>query len=151
MWIWCGIVVGHRTAGFVNNPHNIMSSANFIIERIAAKGDQPALFWRGQAYDGNWLVAQVKRDVARLRDDGVGSGSLVIVKGDYSPRNVSLLLALIELNTITAPLLPSSLAKTPTLVDLVNPSFLLDGTVEGDWAIHSHQQIELHGLIRNLQ
>ena len=128
-----------------------MSSTNFILERIAAKGDQPALFWRGQAYDGNWLAAQVKRDVARLREAGVGAGSVVTVKGDYSPRNVSLLLALIDLNAIMAPLLPSSLAKTPALVDLVNPSFQIDGTGEGDWAILPHQQAEIHELIRTLQ
>ncbi len=128
-----------------------MSSANFILERIAAKGDQPALFWRGQSYDGNWLVAKIGRDVTRLREAGVGGGSVVIVKGDYSPRNVSLLLALIDLNAIMAPLLPSSLAKTPALVDLVNPSLQIDGAADGDWTIHPHQQAEIHELIRTLQ
>ena len=128
-----------------------MSSANFILERIAAKGDQPALFWRGQTYDGKWLVAQVRRDVARLREAGVGSGSVVIVKGDYSPHNVSVLLALIDLNAIMAPLLPSSLAKTPALVDLVNPSFQIDGTANDDWEIQPHHQAEIHELIRTLQ
>ena len=128
-----------------------MSSANFILERIATKGDHPALFWRGQAYDGNWLVAQVTRDVARLREAGVGAGSVVIVKGDYSPRNAALLLALIELDAIMAPLLPSSLAKTPALVDLVNPSFQIDGTSDGDWAIDPHEQSEVHELICTLK
>jgi acyl-coenzyme A synthetase/AMP-(fatty) acid ligase len=128
-----------------------MPDDNFILERIAAKKDAPALFWRGNAYDGNWLAQQVAQDVAWLRGEGIHGGTVVILAGDYSPRNVSLLLALIELNAIMAPLLPTSLAKTPALVDLVNPSFRIDGSHADDPVISSHQQDEIHPLIRTLQ
>jgi acyl-coenzyme A synthetase/AMP-(fatty) acid ligase len=128
-----------------------MPDNSFILERIAAKKDSPALFWRGKAYDGNWLAEQVARDIAWLRREGIGSGTVVILAGDYSPRNVSLLLALIERNAILAPLLPTSLAKTPALVDLVNPSFRIDGSNDGDPVIGSHQQAEIHPLVRTLQ
>jgi acyl-coenzyme A synthetase/AMP-(fatty) acid ligase len=128
-----------------------MPGDNFIIERIAAKKDAPALFWRGKTYDGNWLSAQVSRDIEWLRREGIEGGSVVILTGDYSPRNVSLLLALIELNVIIAPLLPSSLAKMPTLFDLVNPSFRIDGGNDGDPVITPHQLGEIHPLIRTLQ
>jgi acyl-coenzyme A synthetase/AMP-(fatty) acid ligase len=128
-----------------------MPDDNFILERIAAKKDAPALFWRGNAYDGNWLAQQVAQDVAWLRGEGIHGGTVVILAGDYSPRNVSLLLALIELNAIMAPLLPTSLAKTPALVDLVNPSFRIDGSHAGDPVISSHQPDEIHPLIRTLQ
>jgi long-chain acyl-CoA synthetase len=128
-----------------------MPDNNFILERIAAKKHEPALFWRGKAYDGNWLAEQVARDIAWLRREGIGSGTVVILAADYSPRNVSLLLALIELNAILAPLLPTSLAKTPALFDLANPSFRIDGSNDGDPAISSHRQAEIHSLIRALQ
>jgi acyl-coenzyme A synthetase/AMP-(fatty) acid ligase len=128
-----------------------MPDNSFILERIAAKKDSPALFWRGKAYDGNWLAEQVARDIAWLRREGIGSGTVVILAADYSSRNVSLLLALIELNAILAPLLPTSLAKTPALIDLVNPSFRIDGSNDGDPVVSSHQQDEIHPLIRTLQ
>src|SRR5205823_125573 len=126
-------------------------SAEFILERIAAKDDQPALFWRGRVYDGKWLVKQASEDLNLLKRAGIGAGSLVILQGDYSPRNVSLLLALIELNAIMAPLLPSSLAKTPALVDLVNPSFLIEGASDGEPILRRHEQREVHQLVRTLQ
>jgi len=126
-------------------------SAEFILEQIAAKTDQPALFWRGQVYRGSWLVKQVSEDVKLLKLAGIGAGSVVILEGDYSPRNVSQLLALIDLKAIMAPLLPSSLAKTPALADLVNPSFLIDGTSDGEPAVRPHEQGEIHELIRTLQ
>jgi len=86
-----------------------------------------------------------------LKSAGIGAGSVVILQGDYSPRNVSLLLALIELNAIMAPLLPSSLAKTPALVDLVNPSFLIEGASDGEPILRRHEQREVHQLVRTLQ
>jgi len=128
-----------------------MTETNFIVERIAAKKDQPALFWRGKTYDGDWLVGRVAQDVELLRGEGIGAGSVVLLQGDYSPQNVSLLLALIQLRTIMAPLLSTILAKTPTLLDLVNPSFQINGASDGDPAIQKHVQAETHPLIRKLQ
>lgn len=128
-----------------------MAVTNFILERLAAKNDQPALFWHGETYNGYWLVNQVARDIERLQGESIGAGSIVLLKGDYSPRNVSLLLALIRLRTIMAPLLPASVTKTPTLLDLVNPAWLIDGTTDGQLVIQKHPQTELHPLIRTLQ
>jgi len=128
-----------------------MTETNFIVERIAAKKDQPALFWRGKTYAGDWLVGRVAQDVELLRGEGIGAGSVVLLQGDYSPQNVSLLLALIQLRTIMAPLLSTILAKTPTLLDLVNPSFQINGASDGDPAIQKHVQAETHPLIRKLQ
>jgi long-chain acyl-CoA synthetase len=125
--------------------------ADFILEQIAAKSNQPALFWRGQAYDGAWLVNQIARDVEWLRTEGVAAGSVVLLQGDYSPQNVSLLLALVQLRTIIAPLLPSSLVKNPALTDLVNPSFHIDGTGEAGARILRVPQAEIHPLIATLR
>ncbi|HZP17253.1 MAG TPA: fatty acid--CoA ligase family protein [Terriglobales bacterium] len=128
-----------------------MTATDFILERIAAGEDQPALFWRGQAYDGNWLVQQISRDRKWLEQNGVGAGSVVLLKGDYAPRNVSLLLALIQLKAIIAPLLPSSLEKNPTLTGLVNPSFHLGGAPDGEPELRRVQETEAHPLIVTLR
>jgi long-chain acyl-CoA synthetase len=128
-----------------------MQGKNFILERIAARADQPALFWRGETYDGAWLATRVSQDIGLLRELGISAGAVVLLKGDYSPRNVSLLLALIQLRAIIAPLLPSSLVKTPSVVDLVNPSFRIDGSVEEGPVLEKGEQAEIHPLIRTLQ
>jgi long-chain acyl-CoA synthetase len=129
----------------------VVTETNFFLERIAAKKDQPALLWRGKTYDRDWLVGRVAQDVELLRGKGIGAGSVVLLQGDYSPQNVSLLLALIQLRAIMAPLLRTSLTKTPTLLDLVNPSFQINGASDGDPAIQKHEQAEIHPLIRKLQ
>src|SRR5213078_4949864 len=57
-----------------------MTAGSFILERIAEKKSNPALFWRGTAYDGDWLSAQVARDLELLRARGIGEGSVVLLE-----------------------------------------------------------------------
>ncbi len=131
--------------------NNNTKAADFILERLAANPDQPAFFWRGETYTGGWLANQVNKDLEYLSSAGIAPGSVVILEGDYSPHNVSLLLALIQLQTIFAPLLPSTLAKTPSLVELVNPGFHIISPPDAEPVIRIQQPAAPHTLIRTLQ
>ncbi len=128
-----------------------MSEIGFILDRLTALEDRPALFWRGQAFDGTWMAGQVRRDIQRLTEQGLAENTVVILRGDYSPWSVSLLLALIEMKAILAPLLPSTLNKTPGLVDIVNPALQIDSGPDGEYSAIWREQSEPHALIRKLQ
>lgn len=128
-----------------------MSEIGFILERLEARNDQPALFWHDEAYTGKYLARQVQDDIDFLARQGITHGTVVLLRGDYSPRTVSLLLALIELKTILAPLLPSTVAKTPALIGHVNPAFQLEVSSEGALAVTQLEQGQTHPLIRILQ
>lgn len=127
-----------------------MSGIGFILERLKAQKKGAALFWRAQAYAAEWVVRQARQDMDFLVRQGIGPAAVVILRGDYSPRTVSLLLALVELNTILAPLLPSTLARTPALVDIVNPEFQIDAGPDGDVAVVRREQSPPHRLIQRL-
>jgi long-chain acyl-CoA synthetase len=77
-------------------------------------------------------------------------GAIVLLRGDYSPRAVSLLPALIELKIIVAPL-PSTMVKTAWVVDIVNPAFLIDSVEPDRVAISRRAQSQTHELVRRLQ
>jgi long-chain acyl-CoA synthetase len=128
-----------------------MSEIGFILERLEARTDQPALFWRGEASSGKFLARQAGDDIDFLARQGITHGTVVLLRSDYSPRTVSLLLALIELKTILAPLLPSTAAKTPALIGLVNPAFQIEVSSEQVLAITPLGQSQLHPLISILQ
>src|ERR1051326_7198932 len=100
-----------------------MGEAEFILDRLRERGEQPAVFWRGEAFSGSWIANQASADIDLLSSHGIGPGAVVLLRADYAPRTVSLLLGLIELNTILAPLLPSTLAKTPSVAGVVDPEF----------------------------
>ena len=128
-----------------------MSEIGFILDRLTALQDRPAIFWRGQAFDGSWMAGQVRQDIQRLADMGVAESTVVILRGDYSPWSVSLLLALIDMKAILAPLLPSTLNKTPGLVDIVNPALQIDSGADGEFSAVHREPTESHELIRKLQ
>lgn len=128
-----------------------MSEIGFILDRLNHLGDRPALFWRGQGVSGASIAQQVESDVEFLAAHGITAGSVVALRGDYSPRTVSLLLALIETRTIFAPLLPATLAKASSLLDIVQPAFLIDCGLDGGVDVSRRESSEPHDLIRKLQ
>jgi long-chain acyl-CoA synthetase len=126
-----------------------MSEIGFILERLDAQAERPALFWRGQPVDGRFMAERVRSEIGRFSERGIAPGTVVLLRGDYSPASVAAFLALIELETIMAPLLPSTLEKTPALAEMVNPAFLIDAGE--DVRIEPRAQGEMHPLMRSLQ
>jgi long-chain acyl-CoA synthetase len=128
-----------------------MSEIGFILERLERENEKPVLFWRGNGYSGSCLAQQVRQDIEWLTGQGVAGGATVLLLSDYSPRSVSMLLALIELQTILAPLLPSTLAKTPALSRIVNPAFRVEVDNEGAATISPQDAAEPHPLLVTLR
>ena len=128
-----------------------MSDIDFILERLETQGERPALFWRGDAYDGTWVAAQVRQAIAMLSAQGVSAGSVVLLCSDYSPCSVSLLLALVDARTIVAPLLPATVSKNPSLRALVDPDFEINGNSQGGLAVTHRETSAAHALIQTLQ
>jgi acyl-coenzyme A synthetase/AMP-(fatty) acid ligase len=125
-----------------------MSSAQFLLDRLRMAPDRTAIIWRGRDYDGGWVVQEVERIRNLLTAQGIGAGSVVVLRGDYSPSTAACLLALVDLDAIVAPLLPATLEKAPSLVDIVNPAFLVDAAPEGTITVESRPQAPLHELVR---
>jgi long-chain acyl-CoA synthetase len=128
-----------------------MSEIGFILDCLEAQNEQPVLFWRGCACSGSFLSTQVRQDMEFLAIHGVKAGTTVLLRGDYSPRTVSMLLALIELRTIVAPLLPATMAKTPVLLQIVDPEYQVDVAMEGEPVLTRHERNQPHVLLRTLR
>jgi long-chain acyl-CoA synthetase len=127
------------------------SEIGFILDRLEGAADEPAVFWKDHATSGSALARQIRDDIAWLTAEGVTAGSVVLLRGDYAPRTVSLLLACIELRTILAPLLPATLAKTPSLLDIVDPDFELDTVAAPQPTLSRRDTRPAHELIERLR
>lgn len=128
-----------------------MGGIDFVLERLAAQGENPALFWRGQTYRADSVLRQVQHNVNFLGAKGVGPGSVVLLRGDYSPATVSFFLALVRQKVILAPLLPSTLAKNSQLFDIVDPQFEVDLASPDEITFRQRSHSKPHPLIRSLQ
>ena len=128
-----------------------MSNVGFILDRLAAQESPPALYWRDEGYSGSSICLQVQRDLEYLRTHGVDAGATVLLEADYSARTAAMLLALAELRTILVPLLPATLAKSPSLADIANASFEIRVESGNNVSIVRRDAEGSHPLIESLR
>lgn len=128
-----------------------MGCVQFIIDRLAGRGDDIALYWRGEPFTARAVAEAIAAESRFLADHGVAAGSIVMLRGDYSPRAISLLLALMESGAIVAPLLPTTVAKNPSIFDVVNPAFEIGVERGEEVSITARGQGAVHPLIASLQ
>lgn len=114
------------------------SDIGFFLERFDENPDGPAIAWRDDVYTYRWLADDITARRASLEDKGVGPGSVVVLCSEYAPAAASLLLALIDLKAIVVPLLPLTRARNPALIDMVDPSLIVDVT-EGTEVAFTHR------------
>lgn len=62
------------------------------------------IVWNDKAYFYGWLNEQINLDIGKLAREGVKKSSVVSLEGDFSPRSIAVLLALIEIGCVIVPL-----------------------------------------------
>ena len=127
-----------------------MNDIDFLIERFVANPDGPAIAWRDEIYSYGWLAGDISAQATKLMAAGVGPGSVVVLRSEYAPAAVSLLLALINLKALTAPLLPTTIERNPKLVEMVNPSFIVEVSDGDHVTISERKSAAPHKLYETL-
>jgi long-chain acyl-CoA synthetase len=78
--------------------------ASWLLDRMSQWRDQPAIAWRDRVESYGDLLDRVAAWQDRLEREGVKSGQVVALDGDYSPSACALLLALIQRRAVVVPL-----------------------------------------------
>ncbi len=104
---------------------------DFLLGRLRADPAKPALFWRQEAPTRADLADLIDRQYDFLVNADIKAGDCVVLKGDYSPVTVAILIALIRRNTIIAPLLQTTLESNPNLIDIANPKHIFEVDPDG--------------------
>ena len=65
----------------------------------------------------SWLLENVRQCSAQLDEQGLKAGTIVALRGDYSPRIVAALLALVDRGAIVVPLSPAAAAQEACFLD----------------------------------
>ncbi len=76
----------------------------WLLERMAQWRNEPAIVWRDRPFSYSQILDAVAFWQIRLSAEGVHSGEVVALDGDYSPRACALLLALINQKDIIVPI-----------------------------------------------
>jgi acyl-coenzyme A synthetase/AMP-(fatty) acid ligase len=111
-----------------------MNHIQFLLDRFASRPAAIAFVLNGVAvtYDELWVL--VHKQIAWLDQQGINSGDPIILRGDYSPLSVSMLLALIERRCILIPLTLEAFDSLKETLGDVAPAWLID--VSGESPFH---------------
>jgi long-chain acyl-CoA synthetase len=107
-----------------------MSHIDFLLARLKAEGERPALIFRGAVMDGARLAELTEQRIGWAAAAGVRPATPVALLGDYSFESTALLLALIALQAIVIPLTPELSRSLGRQIDEVAPRILIDATGE---------------------
>src|SRR5690606_33418683 len=97
--------------GAMHIPRRRLMHIDFLTQRFAERREDTALIWRDREYSYGQLLDGIER--ARKELARVPAGAVVSLEGDFSPRAITLLLALIEHGAVIVPLTSSVEQKKP--------------------------------------
>lgn len=111
--------------------NKVMGRIDFLISRFKKQPNNGAIVCQDVVTTCSQLDESINVHCNWLKKNGVLPGSAVILKGDYSPLAISMLLALIEQNCIIIPLTVATFNSVRSQLSDVAPAFTVD--VSGEY------------------
>jgi long-chain acyl-CoA synthetase len=126
--------------------------ASWLFERFADQDEQPALVHRDRSSSFGDLIRRVELWEPRLRDAGIGAGSVVVVDGGFFPGAVSLLLALIRAQAVVVPTTSLVRTRRAKYEEISEAAFTFEFQDEDEekWSLQRHERTVTHALTRKL-
>jgi long-chain acyl-CoA synthetase len=103
-----------------------MSAIEFLKKQFQKHPSSVALVAKGEEITYEQLSYAVDQKISIFKNIGIGTGHVIILKGDYSLNSISSLLALIDLNCIIVPITPESFELMESSISETAPQFLVD-------------------------
>ena len=122
----------------------------WLFERFDEAGEAEALIWRDRVYRYGWLLDEVRTWQAVLEREQIASGTVTAIEGDYSPRVVALLLALIDHGCIIVPLTSTVEGQKPRFKEVAEVQYSFRFSGEDDWELERYPVQVQHPLNREL-
>jgi len=105
-----------------------MSQISFLLDRFHENYDAKAVVFRDETMTYGQLLDHTKKMLTTLRAEGIETGDVVIILGDYSPDSVATILALSEMGCILVPITPAAQVNVSTSLPKVKAKWEIDLT-----------------------
>lgn len=108
-----------------------MNNENVLLQALRQRQSECVVIWRGDEISGSTLLALSESYTNFLASQGISAGTVVGLRGDFSPHAIALLVTLIEIKAITV-LLPLRDNRTRsdksacTLTELAGVEYILN-------------------------
>jgi acyl-coenzyme A synthetase/AMP-(fatty) acid ligase len=103
----------------------------FLFDRFAEAGADPAFIWRDESYSYRWLLARCAEWRDRLGAFGVPPGAVVLLRGDFSPDAVAAFVGLLERRCAVAPVTTDTARWETDYAPVCEAEWLIDVSDRG--------------------
>ncbi len=118
-----------------------------ILQRMRKNGAAPALFWRNREYNYSAFLDMIAAWRGRLAANGIGSGAVCGVLGDYSPQVCALFYALMEAGAILVPFTHAIEVEMPAFMEIAGVEHLFRFDAEDHWTLQAIDAATPNGLV----
>lgn len=98
---------------------------SFLEKRFLEHPDREAIIWNGQVYTYAWLHNRIAFYRSTFAEQQIRPGTVVAIKGDFTPNSIALFLALVSVNCILVPL-TESVKNIEKLLQISQAAFLFE-------------------------
>jgi long-chain acyl-CoA synthetase len=109
--------------------------ADWFYARLAEWGEAPALVSEGQSTSYAELLAVSEAWLARLRERGVGAGSVVAIEGSFSAQACAAFLAAAQLGAVLVPLTPLMRTQRDKFLAIAEVGLLIELDSADRWQL----------------
>jgi long-chain acyl-CoA synthetase len=98
---------------------------DFLLDRFNNSLNAEFMIWKENSYDYKWLINDIEECNTLLESYDIENGEVVALEGDFTPRSISLLLALIQKSCLVIPLVYSNAIKQNQLLEISNAESII--------------------------
>lgn len=102
-----------------------MKFIEVLIDRISQNPDKEAIIWNDIICNYRFLNEQITHFYNYLEKNNIKQGSVVTIKGDFTPNTIAIFLALIAKNCIIVPMI-SSVKNEEKLLEISESEYLIE-------------------------
>ena len=125
--------------------------AEFLLAAFEKHAEKEAIIWRDQTYSYARLLAEIRALESELETQHIPSGSVVTVEGDFSPRAVAAVFALVERSCVIVPLSPAAGPRREDIRRTACAQYVLSLTDDDAVKITPIENPDDHPLLQGLR
>src|SRR5271157_2455630 len=95
-----------------------MPHLDWLFEIFGRNPDRVFMIHEDHPVSYSWLRENVRECSVQLGEHGLKAGTITALRGDYSPKIVAALLALVDRGAIVVPLSPAAAAQEAEFLDI---------------------------------
>jgi acyl-CoA synthetase (AMP-forming)/AMP-acid ligase II len=98
---------------------------NYFIKQFEKNSEKIAIIYEGKNYSYTFLIEEISHNISLLKSNKIEVGEVVALVGDFTPKTIAMLFALIENKNIIVPLVRNQFKNFEDKISISNASKII--------------------------